>query len=130
MTEMELLTIHKNNILLGKLKNRYTELLCASLIPAKQFDGMPGGGRSKNSTMEPVEERRDIEEEYKCLYAANNLLIKRARKYIGQFPDQTLRMILAHRYINGMELSDVAAAVGITTFQCSEILRVHWNNIF
>lgn len=130
MTERELLEIHENNIYLGKLSNRYTELYYASVLPSKQLDGMPCCRRSRNNTMDPIEERRDIEEEYKCLYASNQLLINKARKYINQYPDQILRMILTFKYINGMEVHDTAAATGVTTSQCKEILNVHWHNIF
>ena len=80
--------------------------------------------------MVDIEDKVDIEMEYRQLYWENERLIRKARKYISQFPDQTLRMVLTSRYINGLDIIMVAADVGLSMKQCEEICKVHFNNVF
>lgn len=80
--------------------------------------------------MADVEEKVDIEIRYRQLYWENEKLIRKAREYISQFPDEILRQVLTARYINGMEIMMVAADVGLTMNQCEVICKVHFNNVF
>ena len=80
--------------------------------------------------MSDVEEKVDIEIRYRQLYWENQKLIKKARKYISQFPDETLRQVLTDRYINGMDIILVASDVGLTMKQCEDICKVHFCNVF
>lgn len=92
--------------------------------------GMPSGSSGVDSTMSDIEELADIEAEYRKLYYENELLIKEARRYIAQFPDATLGMILELIYINGMDEWDASLETGIQYKTIVSILHVHWNNIF
>lgn len=130
MTEQELLQIHKNNMELASLQAEYDRIVGGSLILGKEISGMPYVGRVFDTSMSKTEERVDIEMQYKELYYRNQLLIKKARDYIAQLPDMTLRMILTLKYINGMMTYDVAAAIGISEKMCQRILKVHFSNVF
>ena len=130
MTLNELKQIHKNNVKLGQLTQRYAELKGDYGINGKEVDGMPFVGRVYDTSMSKREEACDIETEYRELYYENELLIRKARQYIEQFPDWQLRMILTLCYINAMPTYDVAAAVGITEQMCQKILFAHFNNVF
>lgn len=129
MTERELRQIHQNNLILAGLQAEYRNICSHIGISPVRSDGMPHGS-SKLSGMEDVEKKADIEMEYRALYIKNERLIARARKYIAQFPDETLRMVLTERYINGLDCIIVAADVGISMQQCEMICKVHFNNVF
>lgn len=129
MTEQELRQIHLNNIALARLQAEYDEICGCTGISAIQLDGMPHGS-SKTTGMEDIERKVDIETEYRALYMKNERLIARARKYIAQFPDETLRMVLTERYINGLDCIMVATDVGISMQQCEAICKVHFHNVF
>lgn len=130
MTEQELRQIHRNNMEMGRLQSDY-ETICGSFgISPVQSDGMPHGSGEKSNGMADVEEKVDIEIKYRQLYWENEKLIRKAREYISQFPDEILRQVLAARYINGMEIMMVAADVGLTMNQCEVICKVHFNNVF
>lgn len=129
MTERELRQIHLNNITLARLQAEYDEICGCTGIPPIQSDGMPHGS-SKTTGMEDIERKVDIETEYRTLYMKNERLIDRARKYIAQFPDVTLRMVLTERYINGLDCITAAADIGISTQRCEEICKVHFHNVF
>lgn len=130
MTEQELRQIHRNNMEMGRLQADY-ETICGSFgISPVQSDGMPHGSGEKSNGMSDVEEKVDIEIRYRQLYWENEKLIRKAREYIDQFPDEILRQVLTARYINGMEIMMVAADVGLTMNQCEVICKVHFNNVF
>ena len=113
-----------------RLKNDY-ENICGSFgISPVQSDGMPHATGDKSNCMSDVEEKVDIEIRYRQLYWENQKLIKKARKYISQFPDETLRQVLTDRYINGMDIILVASDVGLTMKQCEDICKVHFCNVF
>lgn len=130
MTEQELRQIHRNNMEMGRLQSDY-ETICSSFgIPPMQSDGMPHGSGGKSTGMTNIEDKVDIEMEYRRIYRENHKLIVRARKYINQFPDEILRRILTAKYINALDIVEIAADVGLTMKQCEEICRVHFNNVF
>lgn len=129
MTEQELRQIHINNIALARLQAEYDEVCGNTGVSPMQSDGMPHGS-SKTTGMEGIERKVDIETEYRVLYTTNERLIARARKYIEQFPDEILRMVLTKRYINGLDCIMTAADVGISMQQCEMICMVHFNNVF
>lgn len=129
MTERELKQIHINNRILASLQAEYTELCgCIGMSPM-QADGMPRGSTSKDG-MPDVERKVDIEIEYKRLYHENERLIAKSRKYISQFPDETLRRMLTHRYINALGIDEIAADAGLSMRECEEVFKVHFNNLF
>lgn len=130
MTEQELKLIHRNNMRLASLQAKYEDICGTVGITAVQSDGMPHGFGGKSLGMVDIEDKVDIEMEYRQLYWENERLIRKARKYISQFPDQTLRMVLTSRYINGLDIIMVAADVGLSMKQCEEICKVHFNNVF
>lgn len=129
MTERELKQIHKNNVKLEKLKREYENVCGKTGISPMRSDGMPRGNSGKIG-LEDVERKVDIENEYKILYRQNEKMICRARSYIDTFPDETIRMILTERYINGLDIVIVASDVGVSMKQCEEICKVHFNNVF
>ncbi len=130
MTEREFLQIHRNNMELTSLQAKYDKIVGGSLILGKEISGMPYVGRVFDASMSKTEERMDIETQYSGLYYQNQLLINKARDYIAELPDMTLRMILTLKYINGMMTYDVAAAIGISEKMCQRILKVHFSNVF
>lgn len=129
MTEHELKQIHINNLKLERLQAEYNDICGRTGISLMQSDGMPRGS-SVREGMEDIEYKVDIENEYRKIYTSNEKLILKARKYIEQFPDEIIRMILTERYINGLDSVIVAADTGITMRQCEEICKVHFSNVF
>ena len=130
MTEHELKQIYINNRLMATLQTEYDEICGRIGISPFVQDGMPHGSNYKDTGIPTVERRLDIELEYHILYEENRRLIERARKYIEQFPDETLRMILTHKYIKGVDIYQTAREIGVDANTCKAILRTHWNNVF
>lgn len=122
--------IHKNNIRMQYLAEKYREKRYHAMSSAINMSGMPSGSGGEDNTMGDVDDAVDIEDEYRSLYYENELLIKEARRYIAQFPDPVLRMILELRYINGLDEWDVSLEAGVRYKTVVSILRTHWNNIF
>lgn len=125
----ELKKIARNNRNMERIANKYRELSGGIGIPAMQSDGMPHGN-SKQSGMPAIEEMIDLEIEYKALYAENELLIRKARKYIDEIPDQKIRTVLTLTYINNLDEIEIAGEAGISTKAVREILKVHACNVF
>ncbi len=130
MTEERLKRIHRNNVRMKILSDKYREKRYHAVSSEINMTGMPSGSGGVDSTMSDIEELADIEAEYRKLYYENELLIKEARRYIAQFPDATLGMILELIYINGMDEWDASLETGIQYKTIVSILHVHWNNIF
>ena len=130
MTEQALKQIHINNRLLAGLQAEYEEICGHIGISPLVQDGMPRGGSYKATGIPNVEKRVDIEMEYRKLYEDNRRLIERAREYIRQFPDELIRIILTHKYVNGLDVYQVAMDIGVDASTCKAILRTHWNNVF
>ena len=130
MTEERMKRIHKNNIRMQYLADKYKEKRYHAMSSAINMSSMPSGGGGEDNTMSDIDEAVDIEAEYRALFYENELLIKEARRYIAQFPDSILRMILELRYINGLDEWDVSLEVGIRYKTVVSILCTHWNNIF
>lgn len=130
MTEERMRKIHKNNIRMQYLAEKYREKRYHAMSSAINMSGMPSGSGGEDNTMGDVDDAVDIEDEYRSLYYENELLIKEARRYIAQFPDPMLRMILELRYINGLDEWDVSLESGARYKTVVSILRTHWNNVF
>lgn len=130
MTEERMRKIHKNNIRMQYLAEKYKEKRYHAMSSALNMSGMPSGSGGEDNTMGDVDDAVDIEDEYRSLYYENELLIKEARRYIAQFPDPMLRMILELRYINGLDEWDVSLEAGVRYKTVVSILRTHWNNVF
>lgn len=130
MTEERMRKIHKNNIRMQYLAEKYKEKRYHAMSSALNMSGMPSGSGGEDNTMGDVDDAVDIEDEYRSLYYENELLIKEARRYIAQFPDPMLRMILELRYINGLDEWDVSLEAGLRYKTVVSILRTHWNNVF
>ena len=130
MTEERMRKIHKNNIRMQYLAEKYREKRYHAMSSAINMSGMPSGSGGEDDTMGDVDDAVDIEDEYRSLYYENELLIKEARRYIAQLPDPMLRMILELRYINGMDEWDVSLESGVRYKTVVSILCTHWNNVF
>ena len=130
MTEERLKKIHKNNIRMKYLTDKYREKRYHAMSAEINMSGMPSGSGGKDNTMGDIDEAVDIENEYRTLFYENELLIKEARRYIAQFPDPILQMILELKYINGMDEWDVSLEVGVRYKTVISILQTHWNNVF
>lgn len=130
MTEERLKKIHKNNIRMKYLTDKYREKRYHAMSAEINMSGMPSGSGGEDNTMGDVDDAVDIEDEYRSLYYENELLIKEARRYIAQFPDPMLRMILELKYINGLDEWDVSLEAGIGYKTVVSILCTHWNNVF
>lgn len=130
MTEERMRKIHRNNIRMQYLAEKYREKRYHAMSSAVNMSGMPSGSGGEDNTMGDVDDAVDIEDEYRSLYYENELLIKEARRYIAQFPDPMLRMILELRYINGLDEWDVSLEAGVRYKTVVSILRTHWNNVF
>lgn len=130
MTEERMKKIHKNNIRMQYLAEKYREKRYHAMTSAINMSGMPSGSGGEDNTMGDIDDAVDIEDEYRSLYYENELLIKEARRYIAQFPDPMLRMILELRYINGLDEWDVSLEAGLRYKTVVSILRTHWNNVF
>ena len=122
--------IHKNNIRMKYLADKYREKRYHAMSSELNMSGMPSGSGGKDNTMGDIDEAVDIENEYRALFYENELLIKEARRYIAQFPDPILQMILELKYINGMDEWDVSLEVGVRYKTVISILQTHWNNVF
>lgn len=130
VTEERMRKIHKNNIRMQYLAEKYREKRYRAMSSAINMSGMPSGSGGEDNTMGDIDEAVDIETEYRVLFYENELLIKEAKRYIAQFPDPILRMILELKYINGMDEWDVSLETGVRYKTVISILRTHWNNVF
>lgn len=130
VTEERMRKIHKNNIRMQYLAEKYREKRYRAMSSAINMSGMPSGSGGEDNTMGDIDEAVDIETEYRVLFYENEPLIKEAKRYIAQFPDPILRMILELKYINGMDEWDVSLETGVRYKTVISILRTHWNNVF
>ncbi len=130
MTEERLKKIHKNNIRMKYLSDKYREKRYHAMSAEINMSGMPSRIGGKDNAMGDIDEAVDIETEYRALFYENELLLKEARRYIAQFPDPILQMVLELKYINGMDEWDISLEAGIRYKTIISILRTHWNNIF
>ena len=130
MTEARIKRIHKNNIRMERLAELYKAHKYAAMSSEINMSGMPSGKGGIDDSMSDIDDSVDIETEYRALYFENELLIKEARKYINQLPDNILRMVMELKYINGMDEYEISAEVGVPYKQCYSMLKVHWNNVF
>lgn len=130
MTFQKLRQIHKNNIELERLSNRYRELKYDFGVSGKEISDMPTAGRVFDTSMSQREEACDAEIEYRNLYYETEILIRKARRYIEQFPDVQLKAVLTLHFINGMPIYDVAPALGLSEWECGRMIKVHFNNVF
>ena len=103
VTEERMKKIHKNNVRMQYLADKYREKRYHAMSSEINMSGMPSGGGGEDNTMGDIDDAVDIEDEYRSLFYENELLIKEARRYIAQLPDPILRMILELKYINGLE---------------------------
>lgn len=130
MTESELKQIQLNKQMMARLQAEY-ENICESVgISPIRYDGMTHGSGGKSTGMPDIEDKIDIEMEYRRIFRENHKLITRARKYIAQFPDEILRKILTGKYIDDLDIVEISADVGLSMKQCETICRVHFNNVF
>lgn len=130
MTEEQMKKIHKNNARMQYLAEKYREKRYRAMSSEINMSGMPSGTGGEDNTMGDIDDAVDIENEYRALFYENEFLIKEARRYIAQFPDPALRMVLELRYINGMDEWSVSLECGIRYKTVVSILRTHWNNVF
>jgi hypothetical protein len=113
-----------------RLAELYKAHKYAAMSSEINMSGMPTGKGGIDDSMSDIDDSVDIEIEYQALYLENELLIKEARKYINQLPDNILRMVMELKYINGMDEYEISAEVGVPYKQCCNMLKVHWNNVF
>ena len=113
-----------------RLAELYKAHKYAAMSSEINMSGMPSGKGGIDDRMSDIDDSVDIETEYRALYFENELLIKEARKYINQLPDNILRMVMELKYINGMDEYEISAEVGVPYNQCYSMLKVHWNNVF
>lgn len=130
MAEQELKLIHTNNQTMDRLQEEYNDICSSIGCSGKKSDGMPHGSGRKSTGMPDIEDKIDIEMEYRRIYRENQKLISQARKYIDQFPDEIIRRILTAKYINALDIVEIAADVGLSMKQCEEVCKVHFYNVF
>lgn len=130
MTERELKQIGINNRKLVQLKAKYEDLYSSYGISAVQSDGMPHGMGKTQSGMVTVEEKVDIERMISALRKENRELIERACEYIKTIPDGYIKAVLSYRYIHCFDIVETAAVVRLSMWECEQICKVHFNNVF
>lgn len=130
LTETELRRISRNNEKLEILSEKYKILKYDNGMKGKEITDMPGVGRIFDTSMSNIEEACDIEGEYRELSYETEVLIQRARRYIEQFPDWKLRMLLTLKFVNNMKTYEIGPALSLTERECETIIRVHFSNLF
>ena len=130
MAERELKQIGINNRKLVQLKAKYEDLCSSYGISAVQSDGMPHGMGGTQSGMATVEEKVDIERMISALRKENRELIERACEYIKTIPDGYIKAVLSYRYIHCFDIVETAAVVRLSMWECEQICKVHFNNVF
>lgn len=130
MTEKELKQIGVNKRRLVQLKAKYEDLCSQYGISAVQSDGMPHGMGGTQSGMATVEEKVDIERMISALRKENRELIERACDYIKTIQDGYIKAVLSYRYIHCFDIVETAAVVRLSMWECEQICKVHFNNVF
>ena len=130
MTERELKQIGINNRKLVQLKAKYEDLCSSYGISAVQSDGMPHGMGGAQSGMLMVEDKVDIDQDILRLRQENRELIERACDYIKTIPDGYIKAVLSYRYIHCFDIVETAAVVRLSMWECEQICKVHFNNVF
>lgn len=130
MTEKELKQIGINKRKLAQLKSKYEDLCSSYGISAVQSDGMPHGMGGAQSGMSMVEDKVDIENDILWLRQENRELIERACDYIKTIPDGYIKAVLSYRYIHCFDIVETAAVVRLSMWECEQICKVHFNNVF
>lgn len=130
LREDELKQIARNNEKLEILSEKYQILKYDNGLKGKEVTDMPYVGRVFDTSMSNIEEACDIEGEYRELSYQTELLIQRARRYIEEFPDWKLQMLLTLKYINNLKTYEIGPALQLTERECETIIRVHFDNLF
>lgn len=130
MTEKELKQIGINKRKLVQLKSKYEDICSSYGISAVQSDGMPHGVGGAQSGMSMVEDKVDIERDILRLRRENRELIERACEYIKIIPDGYIKAVLSYRYIHCFDIVETAAVVRLSMWECEQICKVHFNNVF
>lgn len=130
MTERELKQIGINNRKLVQLKAKYEDLCSSYGISAIQSDGMPHGMGETQSGMATVEEKVDLERMISALRKENRKLIERACDHIKSIPDGYIKAVLSYRYIHCFDIAETAAVVKLSMWECEQICKVYFSNVF
>lgn len=113
MTKEELKQISYNNHRLEKLKGKYSALRYKSLAKGQEITGMPHAYDVKDTIGDYVTVLSDLRDEIARLEIENELLIKRARRFIVSIPDYTIQAILELKYINSLYSNEIAYCLGV-----------------
>lgn len=112
MTKEELKQISYNNRKLERLKGKYSALKYKSLVKGQEITGMPHTPGVKDDVGDYAVSLADLRNEIARLELENDMLIKRARRFIAEIPDYTIQAILELKYINNLYSHEVACCLG------------------
>ena len=113
MTESELKQISINNRKLEQLKGKYSSLKYKSLTKGQVLTGMPHVPGIKDTIGNYVSELEELKDDIALLEMENNLLVKKARRFITEIPDYIIQAIIELKYINNLYTNEIVACIGV-----------------
>lgn len=113
MTRRDFERLLKYKEKLESLKYQIDDMAYKSIVGSQQLTGMPFVGGTSDKVGDYVTKLTELEDKYISLKIKQGELLKRAKLFIREIPDETISAILYLKYIRNMDNLDIAEALGI-----------------
>jgi len=113
LTKKDFERLLRNKNKLQELKYKMDELAYKSAVGSQQITGMPFVSGTSDKVGDYATEITQLEDIYISLKLKQDKLMKRAKAFIREIPDETISSILYLKYINGMDNLDIAGVHGM-----------------
>lgn len=113
MTRRDFERLLKYKEKLESLKYQIDDMAYKSIVGSQQLTGMPFVTGTSDKVGDYATMLTALEDKYISLLIKQEELIKRAKSFIRDIPDETISIILYAKYIQGKENLDIADMVNI-----------------
>lgn len=130
MTKKEFEKIRKNNEKLKSLQYMIDDLAYKSHASGQEITGMPFVSGISDKVGDYCTRLAYLEDRYMTLLIRNRKLIQKAKRFLNEIPDYTIRLSLYFIYLKGMDTIDVADMMGIYGTRREKTLNKIINTFF
>ena len=108
MTKKEFERLLHNKSRLNALKAEIDDMAYKSVVGSQQLTGMPFNTGTSDKVGDYATRITALEDKYMDLKIKQDKLLKRAKAFIREIPDETIASILYLKYIRAMDNLDIA----------------------
>lgn len=120
----------KNKLKLQMLKYEMDEMSYKSIVGSQEITGMPFVGGTSDKVGDYVARLTTLEDKYISLMLLNDRLLRRAKLFIREVPDNTIQSILYLKYIGGHDNLDIADTLGVRGPHREQTIKKTINTFF